>query len=218
MAEHTDTPIRAAWALQDPLLTAYYDSEWGMPVFDDDGVFERLSLEAFQSGLSWLTVLRKRDAFREAFDGFSLEKVSRYGDGDVERLLADERIIRNSRKITATIENARAALRLREQEGRGLAEFVWSFRPERSPTPRGDADVPTLSAESGELARELKRRDFGFVGPTTVYALMTAIGIVDAHVVTSHRRGCSKLWSPDGTWIGADLPFASTTRLTRNPG
>ena len=218
MAENTDTPVRAAWALQDPLLTAYYDAEWGMPMFDDDGVFERLSLEAFQSGLSWLTVLRKRVAFREAFDSFSIEQVSRYSDGDVTRLLADARIIRNERKIIATIANARAALRLREEDGIGLAEFVWSFRPERSPVPARDADVPTLSSESTALARALKRRGFAFVGPTTVYALMTAIGIVDAHVVTSHRRGCSELWSPDGTWAGADLPFQAPVTAPRIPG
>ncbi|MEJ6490105.1 DNA-3-methyladenine glycosylase I [Leucobacter sp. USCH14] len=206
MKENDAVPMRAAWANQDPLLTAYYDTEWGMPVFDDDGVFERLSLEAFQSGLSWLTVLRKRDAFREAFDDFSVERVSQYGEADVGRLLADARLIRNRRKIAATISNARATLRLREQEGRGLAALVWSFRPERSPAPERDVDVPATSPESAALARELKRRGFAFVGPTTVYALMTAIGIVDAHLVTSHRRACSGLWSRDGAWTGAELP------------
>lgn len=213
MAEHTDSPIRAAWATQDPLLTTYYDCEWGMPVFDDDGVFERISLEAFQSGLSWLTVLRKREAFREAFDDFTIERVAQYVDADVERLLADARIIRNRKKIIATVANARAALQLRERDGMGLAEFVWSFRPEQSPVPKRDIDVPAVSPESSALARELKRRGFAFVGPTTVYALMTAIGIVDAHLVNSHRRGCSGLWMPDGTRAEAELPFARRVSL-----
>lgn len=215
---HTDdttdpsTPTRAAWAATDPLLTAYYDAEWGMPVTDEAGVFERLSLEAFQSGLSWLTVLRKRDAFREAFDGFDPSRVAAYGDADVERLLGDAAIIRNRAKILATVANARAAMRLRG-EGSGLAELVWSYRPERSPAPRVEAEVPSTSPESVALAEELKRRGFSFVGPTTVYALMTAIGIVDAHLVGSHRRGCSGLWAVDGSRIGDALPEDLAARL-----
>lgn len=191
-------PQRAPWATGDPLLTEYYDTEWGMPVRDEAGVFERLSLEAFQSGLSWITVLRKREAFRAAFDGFDPDRVAAYGAEDVERLLADGGIIRNRRKIEATVGNAGAALRLRE-EGTDLGELVWSFMPELSPAPLTEAEVPSTSPESAALAKELKRRGFSFVGPTTVYALMTAIGIVDAHVVTSHRRGCSGLWNTDGT-------------------
>ena len=191
-------PARAEWANTDPLLTAYYDREWGMPVRDEAGVFERLSLEAFQSGLSWLTVLRKRDALRAAFDGFVPDAVAAYGERDVERLLQDPGIIRNARKIRATIANARAAVGLREG-GTDLASLVWSYMPERSPAPRSEAEVPSASPESTALARELKRRGFAFVGPTTMYALMTAIGIVDAHLVTSHRRGCSGLWNPDGS-------------------
>lgn len=193
-----DEPQRASWATGDPLLTEYYDTEWGMPVRDEAGVFERLSLEAFQSGLSWITVLRKREAFRAAFDGFDPDRVAAYGAEDVERLLADSGIIRNRRKIEATVGNAGAALRLRE-EGTDLGELVWSFMPELSPAPLTEAEVPSTSPESAALAKELKRRGFSFVGPTTVYALMTAIGIVDAHVVTSHRRGCSGLWNTDGT-------------------
>lgn len=193
-----DEPQRASWATGDPLLTEYYDTEWGMPVRDEAGVFERLSLEAFQSGLSWITVLRKREAFRAAFDGFDPDRVAAYGAEDVERLLADSGIIRNRRKIEATVGNAGAALRLRE-EGTDLGELVWSFMPELSPAPLTEAEVPSASPESAALAKELKRRGFSFVGPTTVYALMTAIGIVDAHVVTSHRRGCSGLWNADGT-------------------
>ncbi|MEV8337494.1 DNA-3-methyladenine glycosylase I [Leucobacter sp. NPDC077196] len=218
MAEHTDSPIRAAWATQDPLLTTYYDCEWGVPVFDDDGVFERISLEAFQSGLSWLTVLRKREAFRDAFDDFMIERVAQYVDADVDRLLADARIIRNRKKIIATVANARAALQLRERDGVGLAEFVWSFRPERSPVPKCDAEVPAVSPESSALARELKRRGFAFVGPTTVFALMAAIGIVDAHLVNSHRRGCSRLWMPDGTRAEGELPFAHRASLVPAAG
>ncbi|MBO1901193.1 DNA-3-methyladenine glycosylase I [Leucobacter weissii] len=192
---------RAAWALQDPLLTAYYDEEWGMPVREETGVFERLSLEAFQAGLSWLTVLRKRESFRRAFDRFDPEIVAAYGAADIERLLADTGIIRNRRKISATVRNAAATLRLRD-EGTDLAALVWSYMPERSPAPRGDDEVPSTSRESAALAKELKRRGFSFVGPTTVFALMTAIGIVDAHLVDSPRRGCSGLWNRDGTRVG----------------
>ncbi|MBN9613131.1 MAG: DNA-3-methyladenine glycosylase I [Actinobacteria bacterium] len=191
-------PVRAAWAGTDPLLTEYYDTEWGMPVRDDAGVFERLSLEAFQSGLSWLTVLRKREAFRAAFAGFDPDRVAAFDEDDVERLMSDAGIIRNRQKIAATLSNARAVLELR-RAGESLAEVVWSFMPQRSPVPLVDAEVPATSPESVALAKELKRRGFAFVGPTTAYALMSALGIVDVHLVTSHRRGCSGLWNIDGT-------------------
>lgn len=194
-----DGLMRPIWAATDPMLREYYDTEWGMPVVGDAGVFERLSLEAFQSGLSWLTVLRKRDAFRLAFAGFDPERVAAFGDAEVERLLGDPGIIRNRRKIEATIGNARATLRLREEGGTTLSDLVWSYMPERSPTPENDGEVPATSPESTALAKELKRRGFSFVGPTTVYALMSAIGIVDVHTVSSHRRGCSGLWKVDGT-------------------
>jgi DNA-3-methyladenine glycosylase I len=203
----TEEPLRAAWATSDPLLTAYYDAEWGVPVTDDRGVYERLMLEAFQSGLSWLTVLRKREAFRAAFDGFDPARVAEYGPGDVARLLADEGIIRNRRKIEAAITNARATLRLGD-EGDGLAALVWSYMPEASPAPERDAEVPATSAESAALAKRLKQHGFVFVGPTTVYALMTAIGIVDAHLVSSHRRGCSGLWNVDGTRTAVAAPLS----------
>ncbi len=193
-----DEKIRAAWAATDPLLTRYYDTEWGVPVYDEAAVFERLSLEAFQSGLSWLIVLRKREAFRESFAGFDPETVASFGDVEVEGLLGNPGIIRNRAKIVATIVNARAALRLREQ-GTDLPELVWSFMPDRSPAPERESEVPATSPESVALAKELKRRGFSFVGPTTAYALMTAIGIVDVHLVSSHRRGCSGLWNTDGT-------------------
>lgn len=210
-AAQTTQPVRSAWASGTPLLTEYYDTEWGMPVFDEQGVFERLSLEAFQSGLSWLTILRKRDAFREAFAGFDIESVAAFGDVDIARLLADEGIIRNRAKITATIANARAILDLHER-ATTLSDLVWAFMPERSPQPQSDAEVPATSPESVQLAKVLKRRGFRFVGPTTAYALMTAIGIADVHLVTSHRRGCSGLWNSDGTRSEAGQQLALSAR------
>lgn len=195
-------PVRAAWANTDPLLTQYYDTEWGMPVTTEAGVFERLSLEAFQSGLSWLTILRKRDAFRAAFHGFDPQRVAAFGEAEVAELMENAEIIRNRRKIWATITNARAILELQEAGG-SLSELVWAAMPERSPVPTTDAEVPSTSPESVALAQELKRRGFSFVGPTTLYALMSAIGIVDVHLMQSHRRGCSGLWHTDGTRIAA---------------
>ena len=187
-----DGKARTPWAYGDPLLLEYYDTEWGMPVRDEQGLFERLSLEAFQSGLSWLVVLRKRPAFREAFAGFDPERVAAFDDDDVARLLGDARIVRNAAKIRATIGNARATLALRADGG--LVELVWSSRPERTPVPRTTDEVPTTIPESVALARELRRRGFRFVGPTTVFALMEAVGIVDTHLVGSHRRGASGVW------------------------
>lgn len=197
--EQTGESMYAAWADQDPLLREYYDTEWGMPVTSDDGVFERISLEGFQAGLSWLTVLRKRPAFRAAFADFEIARVAAFAEADVQRLLHDPEIIRNRRKIEATISNAKVAMQLPEQSGMSLAELVWSHMPVRSPTPQCDAEVPTVSPESTALAAELKRCGFRFVGPTTMYALMCAVGMVDAHLVSSHRRGCSGLWNADGT-------------------
>ncbi len=191
-------PVRSTWALGTPELTDYYDNEWGLPVFDESGVFERLSLEAFQSGLSWLTILRKREAFRDAFANFDIERVAAFDEPDIERLLGNEGIIRNRAKITATIANAGAILGLHTR-GATLSNLVWAFMPERSPQPRSDAEVPSASPESVALAKALKRQGFRFVGPTTAYALMTAIGIADVHLMTSHRRGCSGLWNSDGT-------------------
>lgn len=188
-----DGLARPVWAANDPLLREYYDTEWGMPVRDERGLFERLSLEAFQSGLSWATILRKRPAFRAAFDGFDPDRVADYGEGDVERLLGDPGIVRNRRKIEATVVNARATLDLRADGG--LAELVWSFRPEETPAPSTYAEVPTTSPESVALSRELKRRGFTFVGPTTMFALMEAVGIVDTHLLDSHRRGSSGVWA-----------------------
>ena len=192
-----DGLARPGWAATDPLLREYYDTEWGMPVRDERGVFERLSLEAFQSGLSWATILRKRPAFRDAFSGFDPEAVAGFREADVARLLADARIVRNRAKILATIGNARATLHLRESGdvAGGLAGLVWSFQPETTPRPHRLSDIPTQSPQSAALSRELKRRGFRFVGPTTMHALMEAIGIIDTHLVGSHRRGSSGVWA-----------------------
>jgi DNA-3-methyladenine glycosylase I len=188
-----DGLARPTWAATDPLLRDYYDTEWGMPVRDEHGLFERLSLEAFQSGLSWATILRKRPAFRAAFDGFDPDRVAAYDAADVERLMADAGIVRNRRKIEATVTNARATVALREEGG--LADLVWSFRPAETPAPASYAEVPTQSAESKALAKALRGKGFVFVGPTTMFALMEAVGIVDTHLVGSHRRGTSGVWS-----------------------
>ncbi|WP_134325022.1 DNA-3-methyladenine glycosylase I [Cumulibacter soli] len=187
-----DGLARPSWAASDELLRNYYDTEWGMPVRDEHGVFERLSLEAFQSGLSWATILRKRPAFRDAFAQFDPEKVAAFDESDVTRLMADAAIVRNNAKIRAAIKNAQATIRLRDSGG--LAEFVWSFQPSRTPRPKTPQDVPTRSPESEALAVALRKQGFGFVGPTTMFALMEAIGIVDTHLLGSHRRGSSGVW------------------------
>ena len=179
-----DQRLRCYWALGTPEYTAYHDDEWGRPVLDDDVLFEHLSLEGFQSGLSWLTILRKREAFRAAFAGFRIPAVAAFGDADVERLLDDAAIVRNRRKIEATIVNAGRVLELVEREG-SLAAFLWSFRPARHTAPRSAADFVATSPEATALAKELKRRGFSFVGPTTAYALMQAVG-----VVVDHLAGC----------------------------
>ena len=188
-----DGLARPVWAASDPMLRAYYDTEWGMPVRDERGLFERLSLEAFQSGLSWAIILRKREGFRAAFDGFDPDVVAGYDEHDVGRLLVDAAIVRNRAKIEATIANAAATVDLRSRGG--LADLIWSHRPERTPEPRTFADVPTTSPESHALAKALRREGFRFVGPTTMFALMEAVGIVDTHLVGSHRRGTSGVWS-----------------------
>jgi DNA-3-methyladenine glycosylase I len=187
-----DGLARPVWAATDPLLREYYDTEWGMPVRDEQGMFERLSLEAFQAGLSWATILRKRPAFREAFDDFDPERVARYRDPEVERLMGDAGIVRNRAKILAAITNANATIALREKGG--LAEFVWSFQPEQTPRPRTLAEIPTRSPESLALSKALRKEGFAFVGPTTMYALMEAVGILDTHLLDSHRRGTSGVW------------------------
>ena len=167
------------------MYRAYHDEEWGTPLHGDDALFERLCLEAFQSGLSWITILRKRPAFRAAFAGFSIDAVAEFGPDDEARLLADAGIVRNRAKIAAAIGNARAAQRVPE----GLSALLWSFAPGGSrPRPATLADVPTTSPESVAMARELKRRGFRFVGPTTAYALMQAAGLVNDHLAGCEFR------------------------------
>jgi DNA-3-methyladenine glycosylase I len=167
----------------DPLYERYHDEEWGRPVTDERGLFERMSLEAFQSGLSWLTILRKRESFRSAFANFAPDAVARFGDDDVERLMNDAGIVRNRAKIEATIANAKATVALRA-DGPRLPELIWEhYRPApRAAPPQTFADVPSQTPETVALAKELKRRGFRFVGPTTLYALMQACGVVDDHL------------------------------------
>ena len=188
-----DGLARPVWAATDPLLREYYDTEWGMPVRDEAGLYERIVLEGFQAGLSWRTVLAKRPAFREVFHGFDPDAVAAMTEADVARLMGDARIIRNERKIRAAVTNACATVALREHEG--LVALVWSYQPGRTPEPTRFAEVPTTSEESTALSEELKRRGFAFVGPTTVHALMEAIGMVDTHLLGSHRRGSSGVWA-----------------------
>jgi len=190
-----DGLIRCDWAVisgsrsahaDSALYRDYHDNEWGRPLRASSALFERLSLEAFQSGLSWLIILRKRDNFREAFDDFDAECVARYGDRDIERLMADAGIVRNRAKIEATIANARAIAELDVD----LGELLWSFAPPPRPRPADLSQVPAVSAESKAMAKELKRRGFAFVGPTTAYALMQATGMVDDHI--------ERCWVPVG--------------------
>ena len=180
-----DGLLRCPWGLSSPEYLTYHDEEWGRPVRDDTGMFERLSLEAFQSGLSWLTILRKREGFRSAFAGFDIEAVAKYGPDDVTRLLGDAGIVRNRAKIEAVIGNARAALTVPG----GLAALVWSYAggPDRAPATL--ADIPASTPESKALAKELKRRGFSFTGPVTVYATLQACGAVDDHLELCFRRG-----------------------------
>jgi DNA-3-methyladenine glycosylase I len=183
MTRAEDGRTRCDWAVSsrtaDALLYRdYHDQEWGRPLRGSTALFERISLEAFQSGLSWLTILRKRDNFRTAFDGFDIKKVAGYDGGDIERLMADAGIVRNRAKIEATIANARAVAELDVD----LSDLLWSFAPVKRPRPRVMADIAAITPESTAMARDLKRRGFKFVGPTTAYALMQATGMVDDHL------------------------------------
>jgi DNA-3-methyladenine glycosylase I len=182
---------RCWWGASTPEYVAYHDEEWGRPVHDSRALYEKLSLEAFQSGLSWLTILRKRENFRAAFAGFEIERVAAFDEQDLTRLMDDAGIVRNRAKIEATIANARAAAALDVD----LAELLWSFAPEPRPRPRARADIPASTPESTRMAKELKRRGFRFVGPTTAYAMMQACGLVDDHIdgclVTAGRGSAS---------------------------
>jgi DNA-3-methyladenine glycosylase I len=185
MTAPDDGLVRCDWAVGRPggadfeLYRDYHDKEWGQPLHGRVPLFERMSLEAFQSGLSWLIILRKRENFRRAFAGFDIEKVARYTDADVAGLMADQGIVRNRAKIEATIANARAAADVDD-----LSELLWSFAPTPRSRPATIADIPATTPESTAMARELKRRGFRFVGPTTAYALMQATGMVDDHLRT----------------------------------
>lgn len=182
-----DGRVRCGWIDQSRLASAdfilyrdYHDTEWGRPLRDSEALFERVSLEAFQSGLSWLIILRKRENFRRAFHRFDIDKVARYTDRDIERLMNDAGIVRNRLKIEATIANARAAADLDVD----LGDLLWSFAPSPRPRPVDLSEVPAVTPESKAMAKELKRRGFKFVGPTTAYALMQATGMVDDHVAS----------------------------------
>jgi DNA-3-methyladenine glycosylase I len=172
--------LKRCWGTSDPLYLAYHDEEWGRPVRDERGLYERLCLEGFQSGLSWLTILRKREGFRAAFEGFDPELVARFGERDVQRLLQDESIVRHRGKIEAAVANARATIELRGRSP--LHELFWSFAPKRHRVARSAADWHASTPESTALARELRRAGFRFVGPTTVYAAMQACGVVNDHL------------------------------------
>jgi DNA-3-methyladenine glycosylase I len=178
---------RCGWAVGTDDYRTYHDDEWGVAVHGEVALYERLTLEAFQSGLSWLTILRKREGFRAAFAGFDAEAVAAFGEADLQRLMADTAIVRNRLKIRAAVSNAQAVVRLRAEGG--LDALVWSFAPARHHRPRTPADVPATTKESAELAKALKRHGFVFVGPTTAYAGMQACGLVDDHLVGCFRGG-----------------------------
>jgi DNA-3-methyladenine glycosylase I len=178
---------RCPWAADHPVNRGYHDTEWGLPVHGERGVYERITLEAFQAGLSWLTILTKRPAFRAAFAGFDPDVVARFDDRELERLMGDAGIVRNRAKIEAARTNARATVAVREQGG--LDRLVWSHRIDDAFAPRTLAEVPTSTPASQALAADLRAHGFVFVGPTTSWALMEAIGLVDAHLVGCHRRG-----------------------------
>jgi len=184
----SDQRARCSWVGELPLYVAYHDDEWGRPLHGESALFERISLEAFQSGLSWLTILRKRDAFRAAFAGFDVDVVARFGPDDVDRLLLDVGIVRNRAKITATVANARA---IREHID-DLDGLLWSFAPAEHVRPATAAQIRSTSPESVALARELRGRGVRFVGPTTAYALMQATGMVDDHVATCWRAAADR--------------------------
>jgi DNA-3-methyladenine glycosylase I len=182
-----DGVARCPWVGDDPVMLAYHDTEWGMPVDGEAAHLERLTLEAFQSGLSWRTILLKRPAFREAFAGFDADQVAAYDERDVARLMSDAGIVRNLAKVNAAVTNARATVALRETGG--LPAFIETHRPSPAPAPRDTADLQTTTPESLALSKALKKAGFAFVGPTTMHALMEAIGLVDDHLAGCHRRG-----------------------------
>ena len=182
-----DGLARCPWAATSPMLSDYHDHEWGRVVRGEQALFERISLEGFQAGLSWAIVLAKREAFRDAFAGFDPDVVAAFTDADLEALLRRGDIIRNRAKIHAARTNASAVIELRASGG--LDQFIWSRQPDTSPVPHHTGDVPTRTADSEALARDLKRHGFRFIGPTSAFALCEAIGMVDTHLLDCHRRG-----------------------------
>ena len=187
---------RCTWPGQDPLYVAYHDDEWGVPEYDDRALFEKLILDGFQAGLSWITILRKRENFRKAFDGFEPAKIARYGEPKIERLLKDEGIIRHRGKIEGTIKSARAYLDIMEKGPRGFTGFIWNFvdgKPVQNKWPTMK-QVPAQTPMSQALSKELKKRGFTFCGPTIVYAFAQAVGMVNDHMTTCFRhKECAKL-------------------------
>jgi len=177
----SDGKMRCFWCGDDPLYMDYHDHEWGKPVYDDVRLFEKICLEGFQAGLSWITILRKRDNFRAAFDGFDFNKVQHYGEKDVQALLENAGIIRHRGKIEATINNAARAIEVVEEFG-SLSNYFWSFKPEYHQQPKTKEDVQSVSVESKSLSKDLKKRGWKFVGPTTCYAFMQAMGMVNDHI------------------------------------
>jgi len=189
----TDGIVRCGWPGDDPLYVAYHDDDWGRPVRDERELFEKLILDGAQAGLAWITILRKREGYRRAFEGFDPEKVAAYGPSDVERLLADPGIVRNRQKVAAAISNAQALLAMHDA-GETLVELVWSHQPAAHTPPRPDGDYPVTSAEAEALSKALRGRGWKFVGPTIVYAFMQAVGVVDDHL-----EGCFR---SSGNWTG----------------
>ena len=187
----TDNKKRCGWCLSDPIYIQYHDTEWGRPVKDDAKLYEKLCLEGFQAGLSWLTILRKREEFRVAFKGFDPNVVARFKANDINRLMNNEGIVRNRLKIEAAIANAKATLEVQDELG-SLSKLIWSFAPTKpKKAPRTLADVPATSPESVALSKELLRRGFKFVGPTTIYASMQSLGLVNDHIATCAFRNAS---------------------------
>lgn len=199
--------VRCSWPGEDPLYVAYHDEEWGVPEFDDRALYEKLILDGFQAGLSWITILRKRESFRRAFDGFDPEKVASYGERQIARLLKDEGIVRSRAKIEATIRGARIWLEIREREPGGFAGLVWKHvdgRP-RINRHRTIGDVPAQTPMSEALSKELKQRGFGFCGPVIAYAFAQAVGMVNDHVLGCYRHA-------DCSAMARDLPHPKRVR------
>ncbi|WP_339863629.1 DNA-3-methyladenine glycosylase I [Paremcibacter congregatus] len=186
----TEQKSRCTWPGEDPLYVAYHDEEWGVPIRDSRALFEKLILDGFQAGLSWITILRRRETFITAFDQFDPVKIAAYDDEDVERLMQDKGIIRNRMKILATIKNARAYLEIEQAHPGGFSEFIWSFTDDKTVQNswRTGADVPAETAESQAMSKALKKKGFGFCGPTICYAFMQAVGIINDHTTDCFRH------------------------------